>query len=243
MKIIPVIDVLNSIAVHGIQGKRKNYHPLNSLLCASVDPLIIAKTFESFGFEYLYLADLDAIMGKSPNLEKYRLITKNTNLHLMVDAGIADVSRAKDVLNTGVKRIVIGSETLKSLDFVSQAARALGKDVIIVSIDLKHGRILSSSKDIASMDVISFLEQLIRIGVDQIILLDLDRVGTQQGINFSFLKKLLRKSEARIIVGGGIKNLFELEKLENLGISGALVATVLHNGKVTINELKVVGFL
>ena len=78
MKIIPVLDVLNGIAVHGIQGKRKNYQPLNSLLCASVDPLKIAINFESLGFDNLYLADLDAIMGKSVNFEKYSLITKRS---------------------------------------------------------------------------------------------------------------------------------------------------------------------
>ena len=69
MKIIPVIDVLNGIAVHGIQGERKQYKPLKSLLCRSFKPTEIAYAFELLGFDSLYLADLDAILGKSTNLE------------------------------------------------------------------------------------------------------------------------------------------------------------------------------
>jgi len=72
MKIIPVIDVLNGIAVHGVRGERKRYQPLKSLLCKSADPIEIASAFESLGFSSLYLADLDAILGKTANFNVYR---------------------------------------------------------------------------------------------------------------------------------------------------------------------------
>ena len=120
MKTIPVIDVLNCIAVHAIRGQRKRYQPLRSMLCRSLDPLDIALTFSSLGFKNLYLADLDAILGKSANFSLYRQISTKTNLELMVDAGIADITKAEKVLEAGVTKIVIGSETLRSLDFLNQ---------------------------------------------------------------------------------------------------------------------------
>jgi len=243
MKVIPVIDVLNGAAVHGIRGERKRYQPLKSSLCKSADPLDIASSFESLGFSSLYLADLDAILGKSVNFSIYRQIMTQTSLDLMVDAGIADITKAEEVLATEVTKIVIGSETLNSLDFVSQAVRAFGDDTVVVSIDQKEGKLLSASEAIASMDAVSFAQKLASIGVRQILLLDLDRVGTEHGINLSVLRNILEKTGVEVLVGGGIRSLQELEDLRNLGVSGALVATVLHNGKLKVDDLKSANFL
>lgn len=243
MKVIPVIDVLNGVAVHGVRGERERYQPLKSVLCDSADPLDIALTFESLGFTGLYLADLDAILGKSANFNVYSQIMTETSLDLMVDAGIADISRAEEVLATEVTKIVVGSETLESLDFLGQAVKAFGEDRVVVSIDLKKGKVLSASEAIASMDAVSFAQELRKIGVNQIILLDLTRVGTEQGINLALLRNVLDKTGIEVLVGGGIRSLQELEELRKLGISGALVATILHNGKLEVDELKSAGFL
>jgi phosphoribosylformimino-5-aminoimidazole carboxamide ribotide isomerase len=243
LKIIPVIDVLNGIAVHAIRGERKRYQPLRSVLCKSADPLEIALTFTSLGFKSLYLADLDAILGKSANFDMYREIIAKTNLELMVDAGIADITKAKKALETGVPKIIIGSETLSNLEFLNIAAKAFGEDKVIVSIDLKEGRMLSVSEAIKSMDALSFAQKLADIGISQIILLDLSRVGTEHGINSAVLENILERTSLEVFVGGGIKGIQELEQLREQGVSGALIATVLHNGKLKVDQLKSNSFL
>jgi phosphoribosylformimino-5-aminoimidazole carboxamide ribotide isomerase len=243
MKVIPVIDVLNGVAVHGVRGERERYQPLKSALCKSADPLDIASSFNSLGFCSLYLADLDAILGKTTNFSVYRQIVTQTSLDLMVDAGIADITKAEEVLATGVSKIVVGSETLGNLGFLGQAVKAFGEDRVVVSIDLKKGKVLSASEAIASLDAVSFAQELGKLGVNQIILLDLDRVGTEHGINWALLRNILEKTGVEVLVGGGIRRLKELEQLRELGVSGALVATILHNGKLQVDELKSTGFL
>ncbi len=243
MKVIPVIDVLNGVAVHGIRGERERYQTLKSTLCKSADPLDIALTFELLGFSSLYLADLDAILGKSANFNIYRQIMTQTSFDLMVDAGISNITKVEKVLAADVSKVVIGSETLNSLDFVSQAVRAFGEDKVVVSIDQKEGKVLSVSEAIASMDAVSFAQKLRKIGINQILLLDLDRVGTEHGINLTLLRNILETTGVEVLVGGGIRGIQELEELRKLGVSGALVATVLHNGKLEVDELKSAGFL
>ena len=244
MKVIPVIDVLKGAAVHVIRGERKRYQPLKSVLSKSADrPLDIASAFDHLGFSSLYLADLDAILTKSANLNIYRHIVTQTGLDLMVDAGIADVAKAEEVLATGVSRIVVGSETLGSLDFLGQAVKVFGADKIVVSIDLKEGKVLSASEAVAAMDAVHFVQELEKLGINQIIVLDLGRVGTEHGINLPLLRTLLETTRVEVLVGGGIRSLPELEQLRTLGVSGALVATILHNGKLQVDELKSAGFL
>ena len=243
MKIIPVIDVLNRIAVHGIRGERKRYQPLKSLLCKSAEPVELAIVFESLGFTSLYLADLDAILGKSFNLDLYRQIINNTSLDLMVDAGISDMVKAEEVLETEVSKIVIGTETLDSLSFVSHAISTFGENRVVVSLDQKGGKVLSLLESILSMDVLSVIEKFVNLGVKQLILLDLDHVGTEYGINLEVVRKILETTRVDLMVGGGIQSLQDLEELKTLGIYGALIATILHKGTLTIDELKSSGFL
>jgi phosphoribosylformimino-5-aminoimidazole carboxamide ribotide isomerase len=238
LKIIPVIDVLNGTAVHAIRGERKMYQPLRSVLCRSSDPLEITLTFDSLRFKNLYLADLDAISGKPAHFSLYRQIVAETSLELMVDAGTADMEKAKKVLETGVTKIIIGSETLGSLDFLNQAVKAFGEEKLVVSVDIKDGNVLSVSNTVKSLDAVSFAQKLAVIGISQIILLDLSLVGSEHGINRTLVEDVLEKTNLKVFVGGGIKALQELEKLRKLGVSGALVATVLHNGKIKVDELK-----
>ena len=176
MKIIPVIDILNGIVVHGKKGKRKQYMPLKSLLSRSVNPIEIARIFKKFGFNDLYLADLDSIMGNSANFRIYTQILKKSNQNLMVDAGISDINKAERVIETGVSKIIIGSETLNNLDFVKKS--------------IKEGKLLSNSKKINFMSINQFIQRIEKFGIKKIILLDLDLVGTQSGINFELITKI-----------------------------------------------------
>jgi phosphoribosylformimino-5-aminoimidazole carboxamide ribotide isomerase len=243
LKVVPVIDVLNGVAVHAVGGERSRYQPLKSVLCQSVDPVDVALTFESLGFRSLYMADLDAILRRSPNLAVYKQIRAKTSLSLMVDAGVSKVAEAEKLLKSGVTKIVLGTETLPSLNLVSQALKTLGEDGVIVSIDLKEGKTLSASETISSMSAIQLAQALQKLGVGQIILLDLDRVGTERGANLNVLQAVLSRTELKVLVGGGIKSFEELTKLKTLGVFGVLVATALHRGKLKIDKLKLAGFM
>ncbi|HYA77105.1 MAG TPA: HisA/HisF-related TIM barrel protein, partial [Verrucomicrobiae bacterium] len=121
MKVIPVIDVLNGIVVHATRGKRQEYQPLQSTLCKSVEPLEVAKTFKTLGFGELYIADLDAITRGSVNLQAFKRIVKETKLKLMVDAGVTDLETVGNLLDCGVSKVIVGTETLSSKNFVNEA--------------------------------------------------------------------------------------------------------------------------
>ncbi len=243
LKIIPVIDVLNGIAVHAVRGERTQYRSLTSTLCSSADPLDVASTFDSLGFDSLYLADLDAIQGRSANFGLYQRIKTETSLDMMIDAGVSEIIKAEKVLKMGATEIIIGTETLSSLDFVTEAIKIFGRNRVIVSIDQKRGKVMSISDSITSKNPTPLAQRLEKIGVSQIILLDLDRVGTERGANVEILKEVLKNTEIKVLVGGGIRNLQDLEKLRALKVSGALVATALHNGKLKVDELKSAAFL
>lgn len=243
MKIIPVLDLLDGIAVHAMRGERKEYRPLKSVLCASPDPLELARIFDSLGFDELYMADLDAILGRNEDFSVFTRISSETDLALMVDAGINDLGKAERVLDAGASNVIIGTETLTYLGFAGEAVQALGEERVIVSVDLKGGELLSRSEKIRSMNPLRLVETLEGLGVARIIVLDLARVGSEQGANMGVVAEVLEKTGVSVITGGGMRGIEDLEAARDLGVSAALIATVLHTGKLTPAELESEGFL
>ena len=237
------MDVLKGIAVHAVRGERGRYQPLKSILCASSDPVNVASAFKSLGFDELYLADLDAIMNEPPNLNLYKRIRAETSLDLMIDAGINTINRAKRTLEAQASNIIIGTETLEALKFIREALRLFGEDRVIVSIDLKEGRIISRSESLRALSPVSLAERLEDTGVARVIILDLSRVGTGRGVNLGVVRDVLERTGIEVLTGGGIRDIKDLEDLKEIGVSAALIATALHNGEITPAELRSKGFL
>ena len=147
------------------------------------------------------------------------------------------------MLKAGASKIVIGTETLNDLVFVNKSIRFFGENRVIVIIDLKEGKLLSVSIAIRSMEPLTIALELDKIGVTRVIVLDLARVGAECGVDKSMIKNILEGTKLEVFVGGGIRNISDLEELRNIGVSGALVATAINTGKLTPEELKSAGFM
>jgi phosphoribosylformimino-5-aminoimidazole carboxamide ribotide isomerase len=243
LKVIPVIDVLNGIVVHAVRGKRREYQPLQSTLCSSVEPLEVAEAFRKLGFSELYIADLDAITSGAENFQVLKNIADETGLKLMVDAGITDIERAQKLLNNKVSKVIIGTETLQSKSLVAEAVRLFGSERVVLSLDLKGDKVIVKLGFAGCKNPMCLLREFKEMGVSQVIVLDLARVGSGEGVNVDFLKKVIGDLGVDVYVGGGVRDIKDLIELNSLGVSGVLVASALHSGKISIRELRHAGLL
>jgi phosphoribosylformimino-5-aminoimidazole carboxamide ribotide isomerase len=243
VKIIPVIDVLRGRVVHAVRGRRKEYQPLKSNLCASTDPMDVAAALKALGFGELYVADLDAITGGQANFSIFKNIADKTGLELMVDAGIDTLKKAERVLENHVSKVIIGTETLPSTSLVAEAVRLFGSKKVMVSLDLLGYQVISGFELGALKDPVALLREFQVAGVSQIIVLDLARVGSGEGVNVPFLREVLRNIKIDVYVGGGVRDIKDLMELKDVGVFGVLVATALHSGKISLKELKQAGLL
>lgn len=241
VKIVPVLDILNGIAVHAVKGRREEYQPLDSILSKSYNPVDVAAAFGALGFSELYIADLDAILGGQPNFQLFKRIADKTGLSLMVDAGITNLKMAKKVLESKVSKIIIGTETLTRIGFVGEIVEIFGSEKVIISLDLIDKRILSGFEMSEFADPIAFLCNLEKIGISQIIILDLEKVGSEKGVDISFMLEVLKNIKSDVFVGGGVRDITDLKALKETDIYGVLVATALHTGKILVSDLKDAG--
>jgi phosphoribosylformimino-5-aminoimidazole carboxamide ribotide isomerase len=243
LKVIPVIDILNQVAVHAVKGKRSQYKPLESNLCKSSDPLEVAKAFKTLGFSELYVADLDTIIDCRSDFSVLKRVANETGLSLLVDAGITNLDRAERLFESGVSKLIIGTETLDSKKFVAEAIQRFGSSRVVVSLDMKANSVIVKAGFEGCIEPMCLLREFQAMGVSQVIVLDLARVGSGEGVDLAFLKKVKGELSMDVYVGGGVRGIDDLFELQKLGISGALIATALHTGKISIAELKQKGFL
>lgn len=229
-RIIFVLDILNGSVVHAVKGERSKYKPIKgSMICDSSDPFEIISSVKP---RELYIADLDHIQDIGDNFEIIKKISGKTKT--MVDIGVKnmdDVQKCAEIADT----VIIGTETA-SFEVIEYAAIQF-PDRIDVSIDMKNGYVLTkdTTMEVRPEDLVRRMNE---IEIKDIIILDLGKVGTCAGIDEIFLNKIEKKSTHKILVGGGIKNLDDIEILEKSGINGALAATALHNGNIPVGIIR-----
>lgn len=239
MRIIPVIDVLRGKAVQAIKGERQKYQPLKTFLAPSSDPKDIALAYqECFGFNELYVADLDAIQGSGSNLEIIKKIHHSTNLKIMVDAGVNNPRNARRILEAGAEKVIIATETLTSIKQLEECVKAIGKQKIVGSLDYKQGKILTKSQEITKLTPAQAAETFEKKGTSEIIFLELSRVGTLQGPETKNLEEIIKTINIPVLTGAGINSVQEIINLQNIGAAGVLVATALHKGKIRPEDLQ-----
>ena len=127
-KIIPVIDILNSRAVHAVKGERNQYEPLRSVLFHSVNPVEIIRSLnENFGFKDFYIADLDAIINRQPNLELISEILTTSEIRIMLDPGIVNKEDTEIYSKLNLKYLIFGLETIESLQIITDCFNMIEK--------------------------------------------------------------------------------------------------------------------
>jgi phosphoribosylformimino-5-aminoimidazole carboxamide ribotide isomerase len=240
MRIIPVLDLQNGVVVRGIAGRRREYRPVASQLTSSYHPADVARAFrDDFGLTELYLADLDAIAGRRPALEIYAIL-RDLGFRLNVDAGVRKALDTQPLAAAGIEGIVAGLETIAGPHVLQKLCRDLGSERILFSLDLKEGRPLGNLPMWGTTETWPIIERAVESGVRRMIILDLARVGVDTGTGTEELCIRLNREfpGAEVIVGGGIRGNSDLERLKCCGVSAALVASALHDGRLRREDLE-----
>jgi phosphoribosylformimino-5-aminoimidazole carboxamide ribotide isomerase len=237
MRVIPVIDLKSGAAVHAVRGKRERYRPLRSKIVAGSDPIRITRAVrEALGLDELYVADLDAIAGGPPHREAVAALSREARV--MVDAGATEVSAVRLLFELGAARVVIGTETLADGTLLERLRAELPEAPLVLSLDLRSGRVLSPDPELARLGAADALAQLTQAGVREVIVLDLARVGSGAGPDVALMRELsARFPELELLAGGGVRDVADLGALAEAGTAGALVATALHRGDLGRDEL------
>jgi len=224
---IPVIDLARGHAVHARGGHRETYQPLQSILCRSSEPVdVVTGLLDLHPFTHLYIADLDAIQGRPVQSAVLQQLHKHfPGLLLWIDAGIRDASQFLSLKQIVPVTPVLGSETLPDTSLLENNALY---DAAVLSLDFQNPFFLGPA---SLLDTPSLWPA-------RIIAMTLDRVGKHQGPDLVRLRQLHRAApEATLYAAGGVRSLDDLHALQTAGCAGVLLASALHDGRLTATQL------
>ena len=228
MDIIFAMDIRGGIVVKGYKGEREKYEPIerHSKICTTSDPLNVVDTIKP---KRTYIADLDRIQGWGNNSLIIKRISARTRT--LIDVGIREIGEVRKAEEIG-ETVIIGTET-GTLDVI----RKTQSMKIAVSVDIRNGNVISPDPELigAPLEVI---EKLNRFKMSEVILLDINAVGTKSGVNLDDIKQVLDVTGHKLIVAGGIQSLKEIDVLEDLGVSGVILSTAIHEELIPVDVIR-----
>ena len=231
MEVIPVVDLMQGQVVRAQQGERDSYAPIESPLSLDSSPeAVLEGYFSIYPFSTLYVADLDAILGRGDNSRVIeRLGRQYPDTDLWVDSGIAGAAAGQAWLETRSAHLVIGSESqpdMSALDLTRVGEWAVR---IILSLDFRGDTFLGPPE---------LLEAPGR-WPERLVTMTLSRVGSNQGPDLSRLADIQsRAAGKKVYAAGGVRGPADLVMLAENGVAGALVASALHDGRIGLADIE-----
>jgi phosphoribosylformimino-5-aminoimidazole carboxamide ribotide isomerase len=208
--LIPSIDLLGGQIVQLVQGEK--------LRLAFDDFEFWIEKFSKFPL--VQLIDLDAAMRQGDNSALVAQIAKR--LPVQVGGGIRTVERARQVLDAGARRVIIGSsffsaEGAVNTDFAAELAAAVGAAQVVAGIDTKNGRIAvkgwKAQVELTPDEAIPQLEAY----AGAFLYTHVDGEGLMQGFPIETAARLRKLTQRQLIVAGGIRSQQEVDALDALG--------------------------
>jgi phosphoribosylformimino-5-aminoimidazole carboxamide ribotide isomerase len=208
--LIPSIDLLGGQIVQLVQGQK--------LRLAFDDFEYWINKFAKFPL--VQLIDLDAAMRQGDNSVLVAQIAKR--LPVQAGGGIHSIERARQVLDAGAKRVIIGSalfsaEGKVNTKFAAELAACVGAEHVVAGIDTKNGRIAvkgwKAQVELTPDDAIPELEPY----AAAFLYTHVDGEGMMQGFPIEAAARLRKLTKKQLIVAGGIRNQQEVDALDALG--------------------------
>ena len=234
MQVIPAIDLVEGKCVRLYQGDfgRKTVY--------ADDPVEQARSFESVGFSRLHVVDLEGARdGGGRNRPSIHRILKSIDIPVQLGGGIRESGDVAQLLDWGISSLILGTVVLRQPDEVERWLEKWGPDPFIVSLDLRKGRLQSQGwLEESSLDLKQVVKQIMSWGLSQVICTDVERDGTLEHPNYASYSQLLEMlgSSTSLIAAGGISSLDHVDRLQQIGVGGAIVGKALYEGGFSLEE-------
>ena len=200
------------------------------------DPAAQGALFQSQGFDWLHLVDLNgAFAGKPVNETAIDSILKAVSIPIQLGGGIRTLAQIETWLAKGIARVILGTVALREPELIRRACK-LFPGRIAVGIDAKGGRVAvegwAETSDVTAIDLAG---RFANAGVSAIIFTDIDRDGVLKGLNIESTLALANAVNIPVIASGGLASMDDIHRLLQPDcriLEGAISGRALYDGRI-----------
>lgn len=227
---IPAVDIRGERCVRLVQGdfSRETRY--------ADDPAEMARHWQDQGAARLHVVDLDGARdGVRTNASVIAKLLRSVSVPVQVGGGIRSLETARELLETGADRVIVGTRAAEDTDSLREWIAALGPERVVVGVDARDGSVATHGwQTVTDLSVLDFCGQLAAIGVERVVYTDVGRDGLLGGPNVEITRKLARS--LGVIGSGGVATVEDLRVLAEAGAEGAIIGTALYEGRLNLSE-------
>ena len=233
-RIIPCLDVKEGRVVKGIE-----FVQLRNI----GDPVEIAKYYDESGADELVFLDITASTERRQTmLDVVSAVARKVFIPLTVGGGIRSLEDISSLLKAGADKVSLNTLAVESPSLIREAADRFGSQCIVVAIDVKfedgeYFVYTYGGKQKTDLFAVEWAKQVAALGAGELLVTSMNQDGKQSGYDLAILEQLREVVEIPIIASGGAGNAEHVvEALEK--VDAALLASILHDRKTTVEEVK-----
>ena len=241
LRLIPCLDVARGRVVKGV-----NFVGLRD----AGDPVELACRYSKAGADELVFLDIAASHeGRATLVEMVRRTAESVTIPFTVGGGIASLDGMTELLRAGADKVSLNSSAVRRPELVSEGAERFGCQCIVVAIDARRREsggwdvYVKGGRENTGLDAVSWARSMAEAGAGEILLTSMDGDGTQAGYELDLTRAVADAVPIPVIASGGAGCMDHIAEALDVGPSGghasaALLASLLHDGVLTVEEIK-----
>jgi phosphoribosylformimino-5-aminoimidazole carboxamide ribonucleotide (ProFAR) isomerase len=226
-EILPAIDVAEGRLVSASAGA------VHRIEAFGGSPLAAAEAFVEAGARWLHVVDVDRANGRAPDLPLLSRIAA-LDVAVQTSGGIETPAAARDALDAGAGRVVLGSAVLADVEAVRRLVEALGDRCVLgIEADGQVIRPRSWSSDDLELPLAETLDAVRPLGVERYLYTGLARVAGLGGPDLAGIETAARILGRPVSAAGGIRGVEDVLAVRSLGptvVDGCVVGRALYAG-------------
>lgn len=235
-RIIPCLDIKDGRVVKGV-----NFVNLRD----AGDPVEQARLYDEQGADELVFLDISATHeARKTTLDLVSRVAESVFMPLTVGGGIREVDDMRNLLLAGADKVSVNSAAVKRPALLSEGASRFGAQCIVLAIDARRNEAswevyVNGGRVPTGIDAIEWARRGVDLGAGEILLTSMDADGTLAGYDVELTRIISDIVPVPVIASGGAGiPLHFAEVLTKGNADAALAASLFHDGKLRIPELK-----
>lgn len=212
------------------------------------DPVEMAAEYYRQGVDELVFYDIIAsARGRGPILELISKVASQVFIPFTVGGGINTIEDIRSTILAGAEKVSLNSPTVKNPDLIKEGARIFGNQCIVLGMDVRrdatkpsgYGTTIHGGRVDTGLDALEWAKKAVSLGAGEIVLNSMDADGTKDGYDVELTKMISEAVSVPVIASGGAGTPAHMTKVLTEGkADAALIATMVHSGKYTVNSIK-----
>lgn len=224
LRVIPTLLIQKGGLVKSVRFKDHKYVG---------DPINAVKIFNEKEVDEIVLLDISATgERRPPNIRQIGEIASEAFMPLGYGGGITRLDEIRELIGVGVEKVILNTSAFTSPQLVSDGAKYVGSQSIVVSIDVKKGLLggnrvyINNGSKNTRLDPVSYARQMEDAGAGEILLNSIDRDGTFGGYDLDLVSAVSHAVNIPVVAAGGASSLDDFAAVFAAGASAAAAGSL-----------------